>query len=88
MDNSRMKDWVNGQPLPTTEAQLQEARELLLHFQFIAHGPGCACVMCERRTAWLARTADKDAKSPAQTQVCGMQSPENWPTQADGEGKS
>lgn len=40
-----------------TEAagQLNEARELLLHFQFIAHGPGCACVMCEKRAAWLAR---------------------------------
>jgi hypothetical protein len=55
MDNSRMKDWVNGQPLPDIEAPLREARELLLHFRFIAHGPGCICAMCERRTAWLAR---------------------------------
>lgn len=34
---------------------LFEARDLILHFQFIAHGPGCACAMCEKRTAWLAR---------------------------------
>jgi hypothetical protein len=37
------------------EAQLLEARELLLHFRFIAHGPGCICAMCEKRAAWLAR---------------------------------
>lgn len=58
MDNSRMKDWVSGQPLPDAESQLKEARELLLHFQFIAHGPGCVCAMCERRTAWLVRSAE------------------------------
>jgi hypothetical protein len=57
MDNSRMKDWVNGQPLPDLESQLREARELILHFQFIAHGPGCDCAMCAKRTAFLARSA-------------------------------
>lgn len=36
---------------------LFEARELLLHFRFIAHGPGCVCDMCQRRSAWLARFA-------------------------------
>lgn len=41
------------------EAELREARELLLHFQFIAHGPGCDCAMCERRTDFLARTEPK-----------------------------
>lgn len=39
------------------ESQLREARELILHFRFIAHGPGCDCAMCEKRTAWLARFA-------------------------------
>jgi hypothetical protein len=56
MDNSRMTDWVNGQPLPDAESQLKEARELILHFQFIAHGPGCYCAMCVRRAAFLERT--------------------------------
>lgn len=37
------------------EADLREARDLILHFQFISHGPACACAMCEKRTAWLAR---------------------------------
>lgn len=37
--------------------RLKEARALLLHFQFIAHGPGCACAMCARRTAFLALTS-------------------------------
>lgn len=39
------------------EAQLREARELLEYFQFIAHGPGCDCAMCVKRSAWLARFA-------------------------------
>ena len=39
----------------------------------------------ESKARWVAhvaklRTADKDAKSLAQTQVCGTQSHENWPT--------
>jgi hypothetical protein len=41
------------------EAQVKEARELLEEFRFIAHGPGCDCAMCVRRTAFLDRARPK-----------------------------
>lgn len=44
------------------KAQLIEARVLLSHFQFIAHGPGCKCEWCERRAAFFERTKDASAE--------------------------
>lgn len=41
--------------IDTLKADLAEARYLLEEFRFIAHGPGCVCAMCERRTAFLDR---------------------------------
>jgi hypothetical protein len=49
------------------KADLAEARILLEHFRFIAHGPGCICAMCERRTAFLAPTGFLAPKPAAET---------------------
>lgn len=42
--------------ITTLETQLQEALELLEHFRYIAHGPGCDCEWCVKRDAFMART--------------------------------
>ena len=56
--NSHMMEMVSGKYVLASDydalaADLREARELLTHFRFIAHGPGCVCAMCEKRAAFL-----------------------------------
>jgi hypothetical protein len=52
---------TDAEHIEKLRAQLKEARELLEHFRYIAHGPGCICVMCERRNAFLTVTAPRSS---------------------------
>lgn len=45
------------------KTDLFEARALLEHFQFIAHGPGCICEWCEKRRVFLAAPASGGSDS-------------------------